>query len=138
MIIATVKYRYGALRLLVDAGADLNLQNEVRYEVTMYTALHHVLFLALGGSDGSYDFSKGWEGGTDRYFTGRKRHRHGHSGECETPDYISHYGVMDVYLSQSTGWSALFFCAENGDVKTSDSLLKAGANALLKDKVCKL
>ena len=38
--------------------------------------------------------------------------------------------------SQSTGWSALHFAAERGDVTTSQSLLKAGANALLKDKVC--
>ena len=39
-------------------------------------------------------------------------------------------------LSQSTGWSALHFAAERGDVNTARSLLKAGANALLKDKVC--
>ena len=38
--------------------------------------------------------------------------------------------------SQSTGWSALHFAAERGDVTTTHSLLKAGANALLQDKVC--
>ena len=43
--------------------------------------------------------------------------------------------MIDIPPSQSTGWSALFFCAENGDVQTTESLLKAGANASLKDKV---
>lgn len=38
-------------------------------------------------------------------------------------------------LSQSTGWSALFFAAENEDVATTKLLLKAGANPLLKDYV---
>ena len=37
--------------------------------------------------------------------------------------------------SQSTGWSALHFAAERGDVTTTQSLIKAGANPLLKDKV---
>ena len=32
--------------------------------------------------------------------------------------------------------SALHFAAERGDVTTARSLLKAGANALIKDKVC--
>ena len=36
---------------------------------------------------------------------------------------------------QKTGWSSLFFAAEKGDVDTTNLLLKAGANALLKDKV---
>ena len=42
MMIATVNYKSGALRELVMAGADLNLQNEVRYTVTVATALQHV------------------------------------------------------------------------------------------------
>ena len=36
------RYRSGVLRELVRGGADLNLQNEVRYTVTVATALHHV------------------------------------------------------------------------------------------------
>ena len=49
--------------------------------------------------------------------------------------------MMCVYLQlwlpsfQSTGWSALFFSAERGNVPTTECLLKAGANAALKDKV---
>ena len=39
---------------------------------------------------------------------------------------------------QNTGWSPLFFAAEKGDVATTNLLLKAGANALLKDKVSSL
>ena len=42
MIKATVEYESGTLRELVNAGADLNLQNQVRYTVTVDTALHHV------------------------------------------------------------------------------------------------
>ena len=42
VILATVEHKSGALRELVRAGADLNLQNEVRYTVTVDTALHHV------------------------------------------------------------------------------------------------
>ena len=37
--------------------------------------------------------------------------------------------------SQTTGWSALFISAERGDVTTTQSLLKAGANPHLRDKV---
>ena len=42
MMRATVERRSGALRELVRAGADLNLQNEVRYTVTVATALQYV------------------------------------------------------------------------------------------------
>ena len=42
MMEATVQHQSGALRELVTGGADLNLQNEVRYTVTVATALHHV------------------------------------------------------------------------------------------------
>ena len=42
VIIATVGHESGALRELVRAGAALNLQNEVRYTVTVDTALRHV------------------------------------------------------------------------------------------------
>ena len=38
--------------------------------------------------------------------------------------------------SQNTGWSALFFSAERGDVTTTKSLIKAGANPHLRDMVC--
>ena len=44
MIQATVGHEVGALRELVRSGADLNLQNQVRYTVTVDTALHHVSF----------------------------------------------------------------------------------------------
>ena len=36
---------------------------------------------------------------------------------------------------QSTGWTALFFAAEAGDVATTQSLIRAGANVHIKDKV---
>ena len=42
MMRATVKHESGALRELVRACADLNCQNEVRYTVTVATALQHV------------------------------------------------------------------------------------------------
>ena len=35
MIIATLRHESDVLRLLVDAGSDPNLQNEVRYTVTV-------------------------------------------------------------------------------------------------------
>ena len=44
------------------------------------------------------------------------------------------YGCLPPSF-QSTGWSALFFSAEEGDVTTTECLLKAGANVTLKDKV---
>ena len=44
VIQATVGHHSGALRELVRSGADLNLQNQVRYTVTVDTALHHVSF----------------------------------------------------------------------------------------------
>ena len=39
-IIATVNYRPETLKVLVEAGSDLNLFNEVRYTVTVDTAPH--------------------------------------------------------------------------------------------------
>ena len=42
------------------------------------------------------------------------------------------------HLPQRTGWSALYFSAERGYVDTTTSLLKAEANAELRDKVCYL
>ena len=42
---------------------------------------------------------------------------------------------MSVFTAQSTGWSALFFAAEIGDVDTVDLLIKAGANPRLTDQV---
>ena len=44
VILATVGHHSGALKELVSAGADLNLQNQVRYTVTVDTVLHHVSF----------------------------------------------------------------------------------------------
>ena len=44
------------------------------------------------------------------------------------------YGCLPPSF-QSTGWSALFFSAERGNLLTTKSLLKAGANVALKDKV---
>ena len=37
--------------------------------------------------------------------------------------------------SQSNGWSSLHYSADNGDVETTQALLKAGADPQLKDKV---
>ena len=75
MISATVQHRSGALRELVRAGADLNLQNEVRYTVTVDTALHHVSsqLSILGGSDSSDDLSEEWEDRAHRYSTDRRK-----------------------------------------------------------------
>ena len=44
MIQATIRHEPGALQELVSAGANLNLQNQVRYTVTVDTALRHVSF----------------------------------------------------------------------------------------------
>ena len=49
VIQATVRYGPDALRVLVGAGSDLNLQNEVRYTVTVATWYHPQLSI-LGGS----------------------------------------------------------------------------------------
>ena len=38
VIMATVRYRSDVLRVLVDAGSDLNVQNEVRHTVTVASA----------------------------------------------------------------------------------------------------
>ena len=44
MILATMEHKSGALKELVSTGADLNLQNLVRYTVALDTALHYVSF----------------------------------------------------------------------------------------------
>ena len=66
VIKATVRHGSGALQVLVTAGADLNLKNQVRYIVTMDTALQSGL-LILGGSNSSDDLSKKWWGRSCRY-----------------------------------------------------------------------
>ena len=38
VIMATVRHESDVLRVLVDAGSDLNVQNEVRYTVTVASA----------------------------------------------------------------------------------------------------
>ena len=40
-----------------------------------------------------------------------------------------------IMSPQDKGWSSLFFSAEAGHVATTQSLLRAGANPHLKDKV---
>ena len=52
--------------------------------------------------------------------------------ECSAYVYTTSYPSFSL---QNTGWSSLFFAAKEGDVATTNLLLKAGANALLKDKV---
>ena len=77
VILATVHHRSGALSELVRSGANLNLQNQVRYTVTVDTALHHVLHFWLyvsGGSDSSDDLSKEWGGRGHRYSPNRRKH----------------------------------------------------------------
>ena len=39
---------------------------------------------------------------------------------------------------QSTGWTALFFAAKEGYLEIVKKLIQAGADVLLKDKVCVL
>ena len=76
------------LEELVRAGADLNLQNEVRDSVAVDTAAIAapcvpLCVSVLGGSDGSDDLSEEWEDRPHRYSTDRRQHRHRHSGERE-------------------------------------------------------
>ena len=62
MIMATVEHRSDVLRVLVDAGSDLNVQNEVRYTVTVASAAGVIPSCPyLGGSDCCNDLSKQWE-----------------------------------------------------------------------------
>ena len=60
VIRATVEHRPDLLRVLVGAGSDLNLQNEVRYTVTVATWYHPQLSI-LGGSHCPNDRSEEWE-----------------------------------------------------------------------------
>ena len=60
MIQATVRYRPDVLRVLVGAGSDLNLQNEVRYTVIVATWYHPQLSI-LGGFQCPNDRSMEWE-----------------------------------------------------------------------------
>ena len=71
MIKATVRHDSDVLRVLVDAGSDLHVQNEVRY-CGQCSRCHPQLSI-LGGSDCCNDLSKEWE----------KLH-HWHSSEGKT------------------------------------------------------
>ena len=39
-------------------------------------------------------------------------------------------------IPQEVGWSALFYAAKNGQLEVATLLIEAGADVLLKDKVC--
>ena len=62
MIQATVEDESGSLQELVRAGADLNLQNEVREfsceHCRCSSTVHHPLLSVLGGSDSSDDLGE--------------------------------------------------------------------------------
>ena len=104
--------------------------------------IYHPWLSILGGSDSSDDRSKEWEDRGHRYSPVRTWYWPRHSGKCKwlTPEVEVDDGTTYSFgclppSFQSTGWSALFFSAEKGDVPTTESLLKAGANAALEDKV---
>ena len=46
--------------------------------------------------------------------------------------------ICSVFHShlQASGWSALFFAAKDGHLEITKALLKAGADPMLKNKVC--
>ena len=50
--------------------------------------------------------------------------------------HFNSWSVQYALSHQTTGWSALHFSVNRGDPETAEILLKAGANAHLKDKVC--
>ena len=58
MIMATVEHESDVLRVLVDAGSDLNVQNEVRYTYCGQCSRCHPQLSILGGSDCCNDLSK--------------------------------------------------------------------------------
>ena len=45
-------------------------------------------------------------------------------------------GIACVYFVQSTGWSALFFTAADGNLDLTRLLIQGGADVWLKDRVC--
>ena len=61
MIIATVQHGSHVLRVLVEAGSNLNVQNEVRYCYSRKYNMCHPQLSILGRSDCSDDLSKEWE-----------------------------------------------------------------------------
>ena len=50
---------------------------------------------------------------------------------------ISEFNLLFLFHThQTSGWSALFFAAKDGHLEISRTLLNAGADPMLKDKVC--
>ena len=89
---ATGGHHSDALRELVSAGANPNLPNQVRYTVTVETALQHVShswLSILGRSDSSDGLSIEWGDRAHRYSPNWRKHWPRPSWECETPDYIT-------------------------------------------------
>ena len=84
VILATVYYKPVALQELVRAGADLNVQNNVRY--LLYTAVicDGSQLSLLGGSNCSDDLREKLEWTwTHRHPADWREYWLGHSGECE-------------------------------------------------------
>ena len=72
VIQATVRHRSYALRELVSAEADLNLQNQVSTQL-LWT-LHAIYHLTLGGSDSSDNLGREWEDRDHRYSPNWREH----------------------------------------------------------------
>jgi ankyrin repeat protein len=115
--------------VLVTSGANLDLQNNKGDSAVMRATVEHesdvLRELVRGGADLNLQNE---EGLTALMVASR-------SGRHELTDILLTGPHIDVDIQENTtNWSALFFSAERGDVTTTQSLLKAGANPHLTDK----
>jgi hypothetical protein len=109
VIFATLYNEPEALKELVAAGANLNLRNQEGLTALMISAR---------GTIHDKDTDEPLPGST-----------------IELTDILLSGATIDPDIREdSTGWTALFFAAEAGDVATTQSLIRAGANVHIKDK----
>ena len=77
MIQATVGHESDAIRWFVSAGANMNLQNQVRtsFQLILHCTMYHIHWLSiLGGSYSSDDLGKKWGDRAHRYSPNWRKH----------------------------------------------------------------
>ena len=95
---------------------ELTSTFRIRWDTQLLWTLHFIMYHSiLGGSDCSDDISKEWGDRGHRYSPNWRKHWPRHSGECETPDYITHYWVTQYsypFPTEHRMVSSLLLCSE--------------------------
>ena len=125
---ATGQGHYEVLRLLINKGANLNLQNAEGHTAAMHAAIpgdeELLQMIITAGGDIQLPTKLGW---TPLMATANM----GHDGCLKM---LTEAGAS-VNVQATNGWSAVMYAAANGHASTLELLIKLGANLSLTNNV---